>query len=113
MGAISQSLDNERAFSNPHQQQHIWGELHDFVGIHQIAGGGARTKKRVEEIGALLCMRAATAGYTTNADRLCRVHALVVLNNDMDERFITQEKSMNRNALGGGRYGHTVLTRAS
>ena len=36
---VAQFPDEERMFADAHEQQHIGGELHDFVGVHEVAGG--------------------------------------------------------------------------
>ena len=39
VGVIAQFPDDKRVFADAHQQQRIGREFHDFVGVHQIAGG--------------------------------------------------------------------------
>ena len=36
---VAQFPDEERVFTHAHKQQRIGGELHDFVRVHEIAGG--------------------------------------------------------------------------
>ena len=56
-----------------------------------------------EEIEAMLRQRAIVAEDATNAQRLCHVRALVMLNEEMDKRFKSHEKSMERDTRGRGR----------
>ena len=37
VGIISQFSYDQRVLANPHEQQRVGGELHDFVGVHEIA----------------------------------------------------------------------------
>ena len=56
-----------------------------------------------EEIEAQLRQRANVAEDATNAQRLRHVRALVMLNEEMDRRFKSHEKSMERDTKGRGR----------
>lgn len=56
-----------------------------------------------EEIEELLRARAVIAEDATNAQRLRHVRALVMLNNEMNTRYKTQEKNMDRDGPGRGR----------